>query len=539
MAFPAAGWCSSPLDFEPIGLSQCYPAASNYKGQLWFSRSARATWLERDDAEDACKASRPVRGAGCAGESYGDTNEMMISPALKLAALCVPLLVAAQGAMALGPNMMVNGGFEGGAQQYTLQPAFSIVHDPANAHTGSWEMRADLHQSDQSAFQNVSCWTNTRYTTSIWYRGSGSVTFEVMGSDGKTALRSATLTATPSWRRATLLWASVTFTSAMIMLADNVGHGTMFLDDVSTGLTDGRTISFDADRPGRSTPTFRLLFDDEFNSPATIDVNNTGASGYHWYTQSFFNPKYNASPSMFSLSGGILTLKDAGTPWSEVLDTAHPADNSHGFTGTVFSGGHGLYAEARIAVVNVASIKNTGWPSWWSFDMKGETKRNQGMPGNPGKTEYIENDFMEYNPTWGSPQDWNSTMHDWGSDGQNLSNANATITPPVGTDYTKYHTYGMLWVPASAENGWNGYRQAYFDGAPEQAVCWIGDQTYKAGIFPATNTSMGSDLFSLMDHDQFQFILGSAQGGTPTMNVDYVRVYGVDSSSMTVVPAGG
>jgi hypothetical protein len=167
--------------------------------------------------------------------------------------------------------------------------------------------------------------------------------------------------------------------------------------------------------------------------------------------------------------------------------------------------------------------------------MKGETKLNQAMPGNPGHIEYIENDFMEYDPRWKEPaNDWNSTVHDWCD--ANLANAvNAPVPTPVGTDFTQYHTYGMLWVPASAANGWNGYRQAYFDGMPEQAVCWKGNQTYTAGVFPETNASMGSYLYSEMDHDQFQLILGGPKGGKPYMNVDYVRVYAVDKSSMTVV----
>jgi hypothetical protein len=251
--------------------------------------------------------------------------------------------------------------------------------------------------------------------------------------------------------------------------------------------------------------------------------------------KSFFASQYDAYAGMFSVSNGVLTFKDAGNPWSEVLDTAHPANNKYGYIGTVFSGGRGVYAEARIAALNIGSIGKTGWPSFWSGDMKGETKRGDAMPGWPNEIENIENDYMEYNPNWGNPGNWYSTMHDWGSDGQNVANTNSVITPAVGTDYTKYHTYGMLWVPASAENGWNGYRQAYFDGVPQQAVCWTGSQTYKAGIFPGTAESMGSYLFSLTDQDKFQLILGSSQGGIPTMNVDYVRVYAVDASSMTVV----
>jgi hypothetical protein len=157
------------------------------------------------------------------------------------------------------------------------------------------------------------------------------------------------------------------------------------------------------------------------------------------------------------------------------------------------------------------------------------------MTGNPGHKEAIENDFMEYDQVhWGLPRNvWGSTIHDWCD--ADLAHFNTLVDCPVGTDFTKYHTFGMLWVPASATNGWHGYHQAYFDGQPQQAICWIGNQTYKAGVFPETFESMGSYLFSEMDHEQFMLILGGPKGGEPNMKVDYVRIYAVDKSSMTVV----
>jgi hypothetical protein len=439
----------------------------------------------------------------------------------------------ASSCLAVGPNMLSNSGLEGGSQQFNLQVAFTIISDSANAHTGQWVMRADLTRSWLNAYQIFTCWPNTDYTSSVWYKGTGTLTFQILGGDGKTVIKSSMLTSAAGWQKATITWNSGNYTKTMIGLDDNVGNGVVYLDDFYTGLTGGQTLAFNANDPSRSAPRFNLLFDDEFNSTSTIDVNNTGKGGYDWYLQSFFDPKYNNNSSMFSVGGGVLTLKDAGTPWSEVLDSAHPYKNDVGFIGTVFSGGRGLYAVARIQCLNTAIYDKTGWPSWWSYDIKGETKLHQDMPGNPGHTEIIENDFMEYNPSWRQPADWNSTMHDWCD--ANLSNSNSIIAPPSGTDYTRYHTYGVLWVPASAANGWIGYRQAYFDGIPEQAVCWVGNQTYTAGVFPETVESMGSYLFSLTDHDQFMLILGGTQGGTPSMNVDYVRVYAVDKSSMTVV----
>jgi hypothetical protein len=425
---------------------------------------------------------------------------------------------------------MPNSSFEGGNLLYTLQSPFVIVDNAANAHTGSWELQANLNRTYHNGYQVFPCWKNTKYTSSIWYKGTGSVTFEILDRDWKTVLASEVLTADRAWKKAVVHWNSRSSTSTMIMLSDNVGTGAMYFDDVSTGLTDMQPISFDADDPARSNPQFHLVFRDEFNSPRTIDLNNTGAAGYNWYLQSFFDPKYNAKPSMFSVSDGDITFLDCGNNWGEVLDSAHPFNNSHGFIGTVFSGGKGLYTEARIAF---ATQKNVG--GWWSTSMKGETKVHNVMAGNPGHKEAIENDFMEYDQVhWGwPPNEWGSTIHDWCD--SNLANYNTMVACPVDTDFTKYHTYGMLWVPASAENGWHGYHQVYFDGQPQQAICWIGNQTYAAGVFPETSESMGSYLFSEMDNEQFMLILGGPQGGKPSMKVDYVRVYAVSNSSVTVV----
>jgi len=436
--------------------------------------------------------------------------------------------------LAAGPNLMINAGLEGGAQQYKLQTAFSIVDDPANSHSGTWSLLGQLNQTYGTAYQTLSCWPNSAYTSSVWYKGSGSATFEIMAGDWKTVVQSVPLVGSSKWRHATISWNSGSLTSAMIMVTDNIGQGSLHFDDFYTGLAGGQTIEFDGVDPPRSHPKFNLLFDDEFDSSKTIDVNNTGNGGYNWYLKSFYGSQYDNNSSMFSVADGVLTLRDSGDKWSEVLDTAHPANNSDGFIGTAFSAGDGVYAVAGIAILNIDHIGSTGWPSWWSGDMKGETGKNKDMPGNPGHVESIENDFMEYNPNWGSSGNWYSTMHDWGDPGTNIGNSNSTITPPVGTDYTQYHTYGMLWVPASAANSWIGYRQAYFDGIPQQAVCWKGNQTY-SGAFPMTAYSLGSYAFSLTDKEQFMLILGSSQGGIPTMNVDYVRVYAVNKSSMTIV----
>jgi hypothetical protein len=169
-------------------------------------------------------------------------------------------------------------------------------------------------------------------------------------------------------------------------------------------------------------------------------------------------------------------------------------------------------------------------------DEKINTGLNNQMPGNSGRTEAIEDDILEFNPTWGSGiYGYISTEHDWCD--ANLANS-TSVYPPAGTDLSQYHTYGMLWVPASSSNSWYGYREAFFDGVPQGAICWKGNQNYTAGVFPQTANLMGSYLFSLQDQDLYDLILGNAENGTSgvqTMNVDYVHVYAVIQSSKVVI----
>ncbi len=96
------------------------------------------------------------------------------------------------------------------------------------------------------------------------------------------------------------------------------------------------------------------------------------------------------------------------------------------------------------------------------------------------------------------------------------------------TDYSQWHTYGRLWLPATAENGWHGYRQVYFDGVPQQAICWIGNQISE------TPQPSGSYLFGMCDGTPKSpplwrnVMIGGQMGGTPNTAIDYVRVYAVD-----------
>ncbi|HET6387284.1 MAG TPA: hypothetical protein VFJ58_28165 [Armatimonadota bacterium] len=433
------------------------------------------------------------------------------------ASLPKPVILRGTRAGMTGPNLMADWSFESmrpGA--FTLNAPFQIVLDP-HAHSGKADVQAVLTNSGKSIYSHVGVWKNTDYVSRAWIKGSGSVTFFAAARDLSQRLATTTVTAAPEWREVSLPWSSGGQTRVAVGFQDDVSaKGTFSIDDFYTGLKDGRTIKFVApptyDARPHAPPEFRLIFDDEFKNGSTIDANNTQNDGYKWYVKGMWFP--TTTPSMWAIlptyegASGVLEIKDAPVSMSwdfstTLFDNAAP----EGYRGTVFLPGKGIYYEARVACADLAHISKNGWAGFWSGTMPvssrprnmnpppwGFTPANNPMPGWPGKWEAIENDILEYNPSWGHPEAWDSTIHDWSSaPAGNIGNWNSVVYAPARTDYTQWHTYGQLWVPASAENGWHGYRQVYFDGVPQQAICWIGNQISKASQ-PA-----GSYLFSMCD----------------------------------------
>ena len=463
------------------------------------------------------------------------------------------LLFHAPPAQALGPNMLANASFEGGASGYWKLDAvpFNVVNDPANAHSGSWVVKAGVQGWDSSfgLRQPLGLWPNTSYTCSVWCKGKGTVRLSIEG------LGSATCAATPLWQQIVLRVDTGKLDHAVnINIATVGGSGSLvYIDDLSLALTDAQAVPFDPNHP--SATGFKLIFDDGFDDSGTIDVNNTQKDGYKWYGKGMWLP--NTSPSMFTIlpsykgANGVLEIKDAPVSMSWNFSTTLFDDSApEGYRGTVFLPGKGIYYEARIACDDLAHINKNGWAGFWSGTMPVASRPRNGnpppwsflpanapMPGWPGKWEAIENDIMEYNPSWGHPQQFDSTMHDWSSGKSgNIGNFNSIVYPPAGTDYTEWHAYGELWIPATTENGWHGYRQAYFDGIPYQAVCWIGNQISE------TSQPAGSYLYSMCDGTPNSpalwrnLMIGGAMGGIPNTFFDYVRVYAVDpKASMKVI----
>jgi hypothetical protein len=441
-----------------------------------------------------------------------------------------------------GPNLINNSSFEG-VYYYSLPAGgpFALVTDPANARTGVRSLEVKIQPTGSfSTKYPIFVWPNTSYTTSVWYKGKGTLQLQVLRHDGTLELGHVDFTAAgETWKEARITYKTRNFYAIKVAINEVGGGGTVvYLDDLYTGLTDGRTIDFEPKKLDPKKPAangFKLLWSDEFDDPNSIDVQTTKGDGFKWYTHRFYGFP-NTTPAMYSMHDGVLTLTDCPTAFSEALATAAPFDNKDGYVGTVFRASAPIYFESRYRIHNWERTGSTKCSvSFWSGDMAMHVGVNKEMLGHRDHDEMIENDFVEMAHSWGEEGRHVSGIGDW-CEGGSVGDI-CMQSPPVGYDYGQYHTYGCLLVPATAENGWNGYRTIYLDGVPMISSCWVGNQTYH-GVFPETYETFGNYRFSATDRAWEAIIIGTCQGGVAPTDYDYVRVYGVSESSVKVVKAG-
>jgi len=294
---------------------------------------------------------------------------------------------------------------------------------------------------------------------------------------------------------------------------------------------------FDQNNPAVSG--YELVFDDEFNSLSSIDINATGGPGFNWYTKQFFTSPSSNTFSKINVSNGILTLNSTvSSVRNSNIATAAPANNQKGWVGKVFGGG--AYFEARISFDPTTINPANGWPSFWAMAIEHMALKgaDQWVGQDVRYSHFIEDDFFEYDTeSFAGSNTYGAAMHDWFGIYKrtcpkgfcNINNTagggsvfqNAVIKVPSKTDWTQYHTIGQLWVPGSANKG-TGYMQNYFDGLLVSTVTWIDSG---AGVPPPT----GSFAFSIADQNSLVIILGT--GINQPLHVDWVHVWQTPSAA--------
>ncbi len=107
-----------------------------------------------------------------------------------------------RGATSPGPNILSNSSFEGGREVWQTNAPFSMVNDPTNAHSGSWELQAALTStpSSQYCYQDVMVWPKTNYVATIWIKGTGTLQFGIQNTANQQNIASVNVVATGAWQ---------------------------------------------------------------------------------------------------------------------------------------------------------------------------------------------------------------------------------------------------------------------------------------------------------------------------------------------------
>jgi hypothetical protein len=258
-------------------------------------------------------------------------------------------------------------------------------------------------------------------------------------------------------------------------------------------------------------------------TPGDIDIDDTGKSGFAWYPYHFFGSRPQSRNIAINSDGSVTLNGDVTGPNGE-LSTAAPAKNAAKFVGVAFGGG--AYIEAAIKFDPIAArAKNLqGWPSFWALSLEHAAIGADQWSGKPqGYQHFVEVDFFEYDidePGVGLNY-YGANMHDWYGvynktcaghafcDARRSYSDVKTAVPP-STDLTQYHTYGLLWVPASAAGG--GYAEFYFDRNP------VGKKIVWAKFTNQDGAPDGQPWkFGVLDNHHLALILGTGVGKPMTV----------------------
>jgi len=267
----------------------------------------------------------------------------------------------------------------------------------------------------------------------------------------------------------------------------------------------------------------------------TVDMNRTLNRGYKWYLADMFSIRSNPAGVKINSDGSVTLLGDNTGAVGALMSIA-PYRGTNSYVGTAFGGG--AYIEAVMsydpAQVTAAAkvIPRPSWPAFWSLAMEGTIIAGADhWPGQPaGYVHNVEVDFFEADwPT--EPWRYGVGMHDWwGIKGITCPpglckvspNPPGVQNPPTGTNFTQFHTYGFLWVPATATTP--GFVDAFFDGQRTG---------YKVSWTQYTDqppTPVGKPwAYGRLDQQHMFFILGSGLGQPFT--VKSVNVWQRNASS--------
>lgn len=246
---------------------------------------------------------------------------------------------------------------------------------------------------------------------------------------------------------------------------------------------------------------------------------------------------------------GSITIDGNGAPYGNSLSLA-AAGNANQTTNRLVFGGQSFGGGAYFQ----ATMKGSVPMSFWANDietMNGITVNANvnPWPGQPaGYGDWIETDFAEFDGT----ASYGIAIHNWYAyccTGTQTNTNYAKVVPIPTPDYTQYHDYGALWVPATSST--QGYLKYYIDGTLVSTATWnqynpslgpppVDNGTHNSVTWPTPQTSGGNSAYSVLDTLHLAPIFGGSvsysngfiPAGSTTMTVGLDPVTGRNDGSL-------
>jgi hypothetical protein len=259
-------------------------------------------------------------------------------------------------------------------------------------------------------------------------------------------------------------------------------------------------------------------------NPKTVDTKLTYSSGYQWYLFNFYG--CTPEPALVALNtDGSATVSSFGNNEATLASAAQISSAPY-FRGTAFGGG--AYFEATLAFDAQAVNISNGWPAWWTVAVEDiDGSHGDQWPGqSTGFDNFAEPDIFEYDQGPNYPTAYYGSMHEWyglwnhtctGYCEVSSAYGASVRTVPAGTNFSTYHRYGLLWIPATASK--QGSITYYFDGVQVGQPFTYSQFTRQA---PPPNPSTPW-AFGVVDSQHLVLILGS--GASTPLQVQSVSVW--------------
>ena len=261
----------------------------------------------------------------------------------------------------------------------------------------------------------------------------------------------------------------------------------------------------------------------------STDLSSTGNVGSKWYLNNFFGTRIN-SDSITVNSDHSLTLPGDVVGSNGQIATAAEAKTPTKFVGKAFGGGAYIEARLKFDPESVAASNSRGWPAFWAMALEHLVGSNEQWEKKPlGYSHFIEVDVFESDIPKSNigARYYGANLHDWSG----IYHTTCTRGPfcdyalpysvvkrrvPENTDFTRYHSYGFLWVPATATK--KGYARFYFDGQQ------VGEETSWEQFIDQQESPDGKPWeFGIIDKQHLVLLLGS--GAKQPITISTVNVW--------------